>query len=103
MAPPAGEPEAFTLALMHKASTEYLRDSARQLEALIREMRESQLVGPRRGREAGRLLRLVVGHDPRRLADVVLLMGDSLGSRTSRRSYCVDPQPPRILRCTPKG
>jgi radical SAM superfamily enzyme YgiQ (UPF0313 family) len=35
---------AFTLALMHKHFYEYVRDTSRQLEALIRELRESERV-----------------------------------------------------------
>ncbi len=34
--------QAFTLALMHKHFYEYVRDTSRQLDALIRELRESQ-------------------------------------------------------------
>jgi hypothetical protein len=38
--------EALTLALMHKHFYEYVRDTSRQLEALIGELRESEAVGP---------------------------------------------------------
>jgi hypothetical protein len=37
--------QAFTLALMHKHFYEYVHDTSRQLEVLIREVRESQPAG----------------------------------------------------------
>jgi len=37
--------KAFTLALMHKHFYEYVRDTSRQLDVLIREVRESQPAG----------------------------------------------------------